>query len=111
MSDIIIADKIVDRSKYPLGKQDHVFDSRTLKLEDYLTSSLPTPASSVNWAPTITAWPMLLNDTLGDCTIAACLHAIMVWMLNHKVPFTPTDAEALKYYELFDGYVNGDPST
>jgi hypothetical protein len=102
---------MTDRSQYKLGKKDFKFDSRTLKLRDYLVPTLPAPPASINWAPNVTSWPMLMNDTLGDCTIAAALHAVQVWMLSQGKTYTPTDAIALEYYEKWDGYVNGDPNT
>jgi hypothetical protein len=100
-----------NRSQYLLGKKAFKFDSRTLKLRDYLAKSLPAAPAGINWMPGVTSWPMLMNDTLGDCTIASALHAVMVWMANQGKTYVPTDATALKYYERFDGYVNGDPNT
>lgn len=94
-----------------LGKNDFKYDSRSMKMRDYLVTSLPTPPIQINWAPNVRSWPMLRNDTLGNCTIAAALHAIMVWSQDPKKPYLPTDATALKYYGLWDGYVDGDPTT
>ena len=99
----------IDRSNYKLGKKAPKVDTRTLKLIDYLVPILPNVPPSINWAPTV-SWPMLMNDTLGNCIIASKLHAIQVWVQNHPA-YNPTDATALKYYELWDGYISGDPST
>jgi hypothetical protein len=43
---------------------------------------------------------MLLNDRIGDCYIAALLHALQVLIPG----FTPTDAQALYLYEKVTGY-------
>jgi hypothetical protein len=51
---------------------------------------------------------------VGDCTIACILHIIQVFLFNTTGRFW-TNAElspvALKYYSLWCGYVQGDPST
>jgi len=101
----------MDRARIKLGKRAFKFDSRTLRLENYLLPTLPAPPTSINWCPNRTSWPMLMNDSLGDCTIAAILHAVQVWSQDPKKPYNPTDATALSYYEQFCGYVNGDPNT
>lgn len=57
------------------------------------------------------AWGMMLNDTLGDCTIACIAHMIQAWtaMAGHKI--TVPDSAVLKAYENFDGYVPKHPET
>lgn len=55
---------------------------------------------------------MMLNDLLGDCTVAAIGHLIQVWSFNVcGVMQTEPDAIVEKWYEIIDGYVPGDPST
>lgn len=97
--------------RFKLGRKAVKTDSRTLKVRAYLTSALPAPPASVDWSKGQTAWGMLRNDTLGDCTIAGAMHAIMGWGLNAGTEATFTDDDALSYYETFDGYEDGDPST
>ena len=46
-----------------------------------------------------------------DCTIAGVGHAIQVWTANTGSEVTVPDSTILSYYEQWDGYVNGDPST
>ena len=94
-----------------LGKKAALPDARTLKLENYLAPSLPSPPNQIDWTRGVKVWPFLLNDNLGDCTIAAALHAVQIWMLPGKTPYHPADSVALNYYEKWDGYVNGDPNT
>jgi hypothetical protein len=54
---------------------------------------------------------MFLNDTVGSCTIAGAGHAIQVWTANTGSEVTVPDSTILSYYEQWDGYVPGDPST
>jgi hypothetical protein len=102
---------MADHSKMKLGRKAIKTDSRTLKLGDYLTPGLPPPPPSADWTRGISAWGMMLNDTLGDCTIAACGHAVQVWTANTGSEVTLPNATIEKYYEEWDGYVPGDPST
>ena len=66
---------------YRLGRKCVKTDSRTLRLAKY-TADLPTPPASSDWTKGITQWGMMLNDTLGDCTIAGLGHALQVWTVN-----------------------------
>ena len=79
---------MADRSKMKLGRKAVKTDSRTLKLGKYLTAALPPPPPSADWTKGTTAWGMMLNDSLGDCTIAGCAHAIQVWTLNTATIYT-----------------------
>jgi hypothetical protein len=72
---------------------------------------LPPPPESVDWTKGITEWGMMLNDNLGDCTIAACGHAIQVWTVNLGSQVTIPDSDILKAYEDWDGYNPSDPNT
>src|ERR1035441_1811578 len=94
-----------------LGRKAIVKDSRTLQFAKYLTSSLPHPPSKCDWAEGQTKWGMMLNDKLGDCTIAGCGHAIQVWSHALGKESTVTDANVLAKYELWDGYNPKDPNS
>ena len=69
----------------------------------------PVPAGA-DWSQHVSAWPMLDNDQVGDCTIAAVGHAAQCWTAAAGDQRLMTDAEAVSGYELF-GYVPGDEST
>lgn len=97
--------------KFRLGRKAVKTDSRTLRMARYLTVALPPAPTLVDWTKGRTAWGMLLNDQLGDCTIAGALHAIEAWCLNTGTPVAFTDQDALNYYESFDGYSPADSST
>jgi hypothetical protein len=94
-----------------LGRKAIKTDTRTLRLARYLTPTLPAPPTAQDWTKGITAWGMMLNDQLGDCTIAGRQHAIQVWSANLGNEVTLPDADALTAYEQWCGYVDGDAST
>lgn len=102
---------MADHSKMKLGRKAIKTDSRTLALGRYLTPGLPPPPPAQDWTKGIAAWGMMLNDTLGDCTIAGCGHAIQVWTANTGSMVTVPDVTIENYYEQWDGYNPGDPST
>jgi hypothetical protein len=54
---------------------------------------------------------MMMNDTLGDCTIAGVGHAVQVFTANTGGLVTVPDPTIESYYEKWDGYVPGDPGT
>jgi len=94
-----------------LGVKAVKTDSRTLKVRSYLTPQLPSPPDSLDLTHGQTDFKVLLNDSLGDCTIAGALHQCMLWTLNTGLEDTVDDGEALKYYEKWCGYVYGNPAT
>ena len=53
----------------------------------------------------------MLNDKLGDCTIAGAAHAVQVWTANTGRMVTVPDDTIERYYEKWDGYVPGKPGT
>jgi hypothetical protein len=106
---------MIDFSKVKLGKKAAKIDPRTLKLANYFTAALPDPAAECDYTFGVTAWGMMLNDRLGDCTIAACGHAEQVWSIARDKSigseYTLPDAAILQKYEQWCGYNPSDPST
>ena len=94
-----------------LGRKAVKRDSRRLMLAKYLPAALPSAPASCDWSDKITQFSMMLNDSLGCCTIAGCGHAVQVWTANTSSEVTLPDSTILAYYEQWDGYVSGDPST
>lgn len=100
-----------------LGKLPPRIDSRTLRLAKYLGQqgtdrrALPPAPPAVDWTAKISSWPMMANDTLGDCTCAAAGHMIECWTANLGDAFTPTSAQIIAAYSATSGYVSGDPAT
>ena len=96
-----------------LGRKAVKTDTRTLKMAKY-AAALLLPPDSCDWTKGESNWGMMLNDTLGDCTIAGCAHAIQVCGLNVGYTFageTLADGIIESAYSAWDGYVPGDPST
>lgn len=82
-----------------------------VKLSDHLDlAKLPATPAVVDYASKVRAWPMYLNDTLGDCTCAGVGHSVQAWTAYAKGLVTLPDSAILKLYEAM-GYRPGDPST
>ncbi|NNN06206.1 MAG: hypothetical protein HKL90_09935 [Elusimicrobia bacterium] len=94
-----------------LGKKAPVRDPRNLLLSKYAASNLQAPPAQVDFSAKVKNWGMMLNDTLGDCTVAACGHQIQQWTANAGKQVTPPDASILSAYEAVSGYRPGRPST
>lgn len=93
-----------------LGKKAPKIDHRTLRLSTYI-SSLPSAPAAKDWSAGNQSWGMMINDRLGDCTIAGVAHAIQVWTQAQGSIVTLADDVILSYYESWDGYVPTDPDT
>lgn len=102
---------MTDHSMMRLGKKKPRLDKRTLQMARYLKPTLAPPPDTYDNTKGITDWGMMLNDSLGDCTIAGCGHAIQVWTANLSSQVTVPDADIQKYYEQWDGYNPADPNT
>jgi hypothetical protein len=102
---------MADHSMFKLGRKAIKTDTRTLMLARYFTPSLPPPPPAKDWTKGIDSWGTMLNDSLGDCTIAGVGHAIQVFTANTGTMVTVPDATIESYYEKWDGYVPGKPGT
>ena len=98
-----------------LGKLAPRIDARTLKFENYLDpKALPPEPRGVQWSKWGKAWGMMLNDSLGDCVIAAGGHGTQVLTAaesNGTNEITVPDAAILKGYEDVGGYKPNQPAT
>jgi hypothetical protein len=94
-----------------LGRKAIKTDSRTLMLGKYMTAALPPPPPAADWTRGIESWGMMMNDTLGCCTIAGVGHAIQVFTANSAAEVTVPDSTIETCYEQWDGYVPGNPKT
>jgi len=102
---------VFNHPKLKLGKRAPRLDKRTLKLADYLTPALPTPPVQAGYISKVSSWPMYLNDSLGDCVIAAAAHMIEQWSAYSGSEVSLTDQDVLVGYEKVGGYVPGNPNT
>lgn len=94
-----------------LGRKAVKTDTRTLHLAKYMAAGLAAPPPLYDWTRGITSYGMMLNDSLGDCTIAALGHAVQIWTANTSAEMTVPDSAILGGYEQFCGYNPSDPST
>jgi hypothetical protein len=94
-----------------LGNKPPKHDERTLRLAKYFLKALPPPPPFIDFSKGMQNWGMMLNDQLGDCTIAGCAHALQTWTMNTTEIVTLPDSTVLSYYEQWDGYNPSDPST
>lgn len=93
-----------------LGKGPVRYDKRTLKLSKYLKVLAPAPPKA-SYVQMVKNWPMMLNDMLGDCVIAAAGHIIQQVTTYGGNPVVPSDSAILRGYMDVGGYIPGDPST
>lgn len=87
-----------------LGKLPPKHDVRTLRFANYLRRKLPAPALEQHWESGISGWGMMLNDKLGDCTIAGAGHLIKLWSANIGNEIVVPDNDILTAYEAVSGY-------
>jgi len=111
----------VKRIVHPTTKQTVCFGRKrpavrfpSLRLKNYLLRSLPAPPASVDYSAA--AMPALkkvyMNDSVGDCVIAAQAHLVGVFTGNAgSAPIEFTDGQIVNLYSMIGGYVPGDPST
>lgn len=97
-----------------LGKKPPRHDKRTLQLAKYLPSTLPIVPGKVDWtASQPKLWGEMLNNSIGDCAIAASAHLVQSW--THNRPggemLTIPDKSILAAYRAVGGYVPGRPET
>jgi hypothetical protein len=102
---------MIDYSKVKLGKRSPIFKKTDLKLAKYVVSELlPEPPVSCEWGKPVKKFGMMLNDEIGDCTVAGAGHRIQLTHYNTGRPFDPPDSEILRIYKEISGY-NGNPET
>lgn len=97
-----------------LGKLPAKIDGRTLRLESYAASGvLPGVPAARDWTSGLSNYDAdpLGNDDVGDCTVAACGHAITLASQLAGLPSPVTAAGVLADYSAVTGYNPADPST
>lgn len=104
---------MVDHSKLKLGKRPARLNLKRRAAAQLLFAHLPPPPSASDYYNGHKDdWGEMLNDNLGDCTIAAIGHMIqLVTMQTEAVRQTPADNVILAMYEKCGGYTPGIPAT
>ena len=94
------------KTRFKLGKHPKKQDSRNLQFSKYIkTTVLPPVPAVVDYSDKITQWGMMLNDRIGDCTIAAAGHLIEEWTDGKTIV---PDSTITSVYSFISGY---DPVT
>jgi len=94
------------KRKYQLGKLPKKHDDRNLQFAKYLKADvLPPLPDKVDYTDGISGWGMMLNDKIGDCTIAAVGHLIEAWTDGKEIV---PDSTIQAVYSAISGY---DPVT
>ena len=105
---------MADHSGMRLGKRPARPIAGLRPLRRYLglepAKILPPVPTACDRSGAVAAWPVLMNNSLGDCTIAAVGHAVQLWTAVADRMRVMSDAEALAAYEAF-GYLPGEPQT
>lgn len=96
------------------GKHPASTPLKAVFLTAYLAAAPITYSPVCRWDKAVGSWPMLMNDSIGNCVVAAGLHMRQCWAANTLAPgassgsYVPTDQQALAEYVARTGY---DPQT
>lgn len=95
-----------------LGKAPRRIDPRTLKMARYMNlAALPPAPASCNLLSKVTNFGSMLNDDIGDCTIAGAGHMVQCWTAEAGKQVIIPDAEIQAAYTEITGYNPADPNT
>jgi hypothetical protein len=88
------------------GKKPARLESYALHFADYMDPRIMLPQVPANFGHDglISDYPMLANDTVGDCVIAGGLHETQVWNAEGGRTVQMSDACAIKNYSAITGY-------
>jgi hypothetical protein len=75
------------------------------------TQALPPPPTAIAYSGGLRSLGIMANDRTGDCTCAACGHAIQLWTSMVSKETVVSDASILAMYSSISGYVPGDVNT
>ncbi|MHB8388123.1 MAG: hypothetical protein ACYDDA_12260 [Acidiferrobacteraceae bacterium] len=100
-----------DHSAMKLGLIRTPPDAAIAPLHKYTTTA-PAPGIYCDWTGRVIAFPMLLNDQIGDCVFAAFAHTIQLWTAyTDPQAIVMDDAEVLAAYSAATGYDPADPAS
>jgi len=102
---------MVDHRLVKLGRRAPDPELIVPKLVDFRRRALPPPPPACKRSNIISAWGMHLNDSVGDCTIAAAVNAIQTWTAASGTLWRVSDEVTLARYSAVSGYQPGKPET
>lgn len=102
---------MADFSGFKLGRRPRKLDTRTPVMGRLIRANPLPPAPLRVDMPAVASWPMLANDTIGDCAIAASLHQVQAWQAACGRPLMPAADAAVSVYSAATGYQPGTPGT
>lgn len=104
---------MANHSNMRLGKLAVKRHAKTPKLARYYAAGdvLPAAPVSADWYSQVSSWPMMGNDSLGNCTCAAVGHIIQQWTTILGAPHVLSDAEVIALYSAVSGYTPSDPKS
>ena len=78
-------------------------------LNEYMRVNIPTPPPTFDYSSKVKNYPMALNDTYGDCTIAGIVHMLQLIYAEVGETFEYPGDEAVKeiYFKLSGGSDSG----
>lgn len=103
---LLLGFNMANHSNMRLGRKPAVHDPRVPHLFKHMAMQIPAP--SADWTKAVSAWGMLANDRIGDCTAAGVLHQLQVWYNSNGFAYTPTDDEAVALYSTTSDYPKED---
>lgn len=88
-------------------------DPRTLRLANYFDPKVLAPAPpSIIRSTAVKSYGMYLNDSLGDCVIAAMGHADESWLALGQSALPPVNDQTIEQtYAAITGYKPADPNS
>ena len=74
-------------------------------LSHYITHDFPIPPSAFDYASDVKSYPMALNDTYGDCTVAGIIHLLQLAYaeIGEVFQYPGDDAVKSTYFDLTGG--------
>lgn len=92
-------------TRFKYGKKPARPGAARLLFHNYLdTAALPAIPDTYGHQSDVTNWGMLANDAVGDCAIAAPLHAIKLWAAETGHTVNITDKAAIQNYSEITNY-------
>lgn len=81
------------------------FDDPCIRYRDHITTANVIVPSRCDYTAKVPAWPMYLNNEIGDCSIAGAAHAQEVWSTyGSGKTFEASNTDVLQAYCAVSGY-------